>query len=158
MSIVLSLTNPCELNAGVWLLRLPLIGLLIVNWGAYRCAYPEGGAQTPRLKALRPWRMRPRAADACEACQKGLSLQIFRARTDVVPYRAMKSTCGRRKTLNTAGHACPNPACAYFAVTDETLHAVVGNGKRGSTKTFRIGSVRPVRRNSPADYTRPCTA
>lgn len=137
MSIILSLPLPCALTIGTWLLRLLFIGVLIMSWMAYRHAYPEGWAQTPHLKALRPWRPRHVAADACEACQKGLSLQIFRARTNVVPYRAMKSTCGRRKTLNTAGHACPNPACAYFAVTDETLHAVVGNGKRGKHKDIQ---------------------
>ncbi len=35
------------------------------------------------------------------------------------------------------GHACPNPACAYFAVTDAGLHAVVGNGKRGKGKDIQ---------------------
>lgn len=54
-----------------------------------------------------------------------------------MPYPETKSACGRRKTLNTGGHACPNPACAYFAVTDAGLHAGVGNGKRGQRQDIQ---------------------
>ncbi|HNB53535.1 MAG TPA: hypothetical protein PK530_16415 [Anaerolineales bacterium] len=39
--------------------------------------------------------------------------------------------------MNTAGHTCPNPVCAYFAVTDEALRAVVGNGKRGQRQDIQ---------------------
>lgn len=54
-----------------------------------------------------------------------------------MPYRETKSPCGRRKILNTAGHACPKLACACFAVTDEVFHAVVGNGKRGQRQDIQ---------------------
>jgi transposase-like protein len=32
--------------------------------------------------------------------------------------------------METDGHACNNPACRYFNVTDGQVHALVGNGKR----------------------------
>ncbi len=89
------------------------------------------------LQVRRPWLLRARTPETCEACQKGWKVQIFRPRTDVVPYRATKSSCGRRKILNTAGHACPNPARTYFAVTNETLHGVVGNGKRSQRQDIQ---------------------
>jgi transposase-like protein/IS1 family transposase len=38
---------------------------------------------------------------------------------------------GARKHIHTQGLACLNPDCSYFGVTDEQLHALVGNGKRG---------------------------
>jgi IS1 family transposase/transposase-like protein len=137
MSMVPYLPLPCELTEGFWLLRLLLLYLLLLSWAAYHRTYPQGWAKTPLLKIPRSWRLKPRTPEACEACQKRLTIQLFRPWTDVVPYRETKSPCGRRKILNTAGHACPNPACAYFAVTDETLHAVVGNGKRGKCKDIQ---------------------
>jgi transposase-like protein len=137
MSIVPHLPLNCELTAGPWFLRLLLLCLLLLSWATYQQMYPQGWAKTPFLKSLRSWRLKSRTPEACEACQKGLTVQIFRPRTDVVPYREMKSFCGRWKTLNTAGHACPNPICAYFAVTDAGLHAVVGNGKRGQRKDIQ---------------------
>ncbi|MCB9135846.1 MAG: IS1 family transposase [Anaerolineales bacterium] len=137
MSIVLYLPLPCELLAGPWLLRLLFLGMLLLSWTSYRRTYPQGWGKTLLLKSPRSWRLKPRTPEAYEGCQKGLKVQIFRPRTDVVPYRETKSACGRRKTLNTAGYACPNLACAYFAVTDEGLHAVVGNGKRGQRQDIQ---------------------
>jgi transposase-like protein len=32
------------------------------------------------------------------------------------------------------GHACPNPKCDYFGITDHRIHALVGDGKRGKHK------------------------
>ncbi len=54
-----------------------------------------------------------------------------------MPYRETNSACGRRKTLNMAGYACPNPTCAYFEGTDAHLHSVVGNGKRGQRQDIQ---------------------
>jgi transposase-like protein/IS1 family transposase len=137
MSIVPYLPLPCELTEGFWLLRLLLLCLLLLSWAAYHRTYAQDWAKTPLLKIPRTWRLKPRTPEACEACQKRLTIQLFRPRTDVVPSRETKSPCGRRKILNTAGHACPNLACAYFAVTDEVLHAVVGNGKRGQRQDIQ---------------------
>ena len=137
MSIVPYLPLNCELAAGTVLLRLLFLGLLLLSWAAYQRTYAQDLVKTPLLKMPRSWRLKPRTPEACEACQKRLTIQLFRPRTDVVPYRETKSPCGRRKTLNTAGHACPNPACPYFAVTEDGLHAVVGNGKRGKRKDIQ---------------------
>jgi hypothetical protein len=60
-----------------------------------------------------------------------------------------------RVTIKTQGHACPNLNCRYFGVTDETVHALVGNGKRG--KDHHIQTLRcqccltsfSTRRNTP---------
>lgn len=55
----------------------------------------------------------------------------------MTPYEQTKSTRGRKKTLSTAGHACPHEQCAYFGVTDETLHALVSDGQRGKNKDIQ---------------------
>jgi IS1 family transposase/transposase-like protein len=51
----------------------------------------------------------------------------------VEPWSARKSRRGRKKELETAGVACPNPACVYVGIGDSAIHAVVGDGKRGVT-------------------------
>ncbi|HEX3050946.1 MAG TPA: hypothetical protein VHP83_09850 [Aggregatilineaceae bacterium] len=38
--------------------------------------------------------------------------------------------------LTTQGYACLNPACVYFGITDDQVHAVVGYG--GKITTFNI--------------------
>jgi len=153
MTILPHLPLPCDLSPGTWLLGLLFIYIIWLSWTANLQCYPLGGAQAaPAGRAARLWRMRARTPEACEACQNGLGFRIFRPRTDVVPYGETKSACGRRKTLNTAGHACPNPTCAYFAVTDAQLHAVVGNAV--NARISNPGNARRVARSSPAVCTR----
>jgi len=50
----------------------------------------------------------------------------------VLPWSERKSSRGKRKTICTAGYACPRPDCDYFGNTDSTFHALVGEGKRGA--------------------------
>jgi len=44
---------------------------------------------------------------------------------------------GAHKRLSTDGYACPCRACAYFGVTSETLHALVGYGKIGKNNDIQ---------------------
>jgi hypothetical protein len=55
----------------------------------------------------------------------------IRPRRDVVPGFQVKSPRGRKKQVDTKGHACLNPLCAYFGIADPTIHALVSNGSRG---------------------------
>ena len=50
---------------------------------------------------------------------------------EVEPYAERKSTRGRKKEISTADFACLNALCEIFDITDEQMHALVGNGKRG---------------------------
>jgi transposase-like protein len=61
-------------------------------------------------------------------------LAIQKPNSDIIPYPQRKSTRGRSKHITTQGSACPNPDCHYFGVSDQRLHAVVGDGKRGVDK------------------------
>jgi len=49
----------------------------------------------------------------------------------VVPYSQLKSRRGRKKTIDTHGHAGPNPNCDYHRITDSAIHALVGYGHHG---------------------------
>ena len=57
--------------------------------------------------------------------------------------------------MNTEGFACPNQKCAYFGITDASIHALVGDGKHGRAEriqTFRCQACRitfTARRHTP---------
>lgn len=84
-----------------------------------------------RLKLYLPRKWKPKSPKDCPGCQSGIELAILKPNQDVIPYSQRKSTRGRSKRITTQGFACPNPDCDYFGVTDQRLHAVVGDGKRG---------------------------
>jgi hypothetical protein len=73
----------------------------------------------------------------------------------VRPWREVKSRRGAPKRVSTAGFACPNPKCSYFGITDDQIHALVGDGKHGRAEriqTFRCQACRTTfsaRRHTP---------
>jgi IS1 family transposase/transposase-like protein len=101
----------------------------------------------------RPWKAK--APADCPACQAGLQLAIRPIKRDVKPWSACKSSRGRKKRISTQGQACPVPDCDYFGITDESIHALVGNGKRGKRKGIQTlkcqccWSSFSTRRNTP---------
>jgi len=89
---------------------------------------------TPPRKTPRP--LKPRTPDDCPVCGRPHPTPLWGnpRKPGVLPWRERKSRRGRRKTICTAGHACPNPECDYYGNTDATFHAMVGNGKRGADR------------------------
>jgi len=102
--------------------------LMLSLWHIYK---PKIKKLRPRLQLYRPRKWKPKSPKDCPSCQSGIELAILKPHLNVIPYSQRKSTRGRRKRSATQGHACPNPACDYFGVTDQRLHAVFGDGKRG---------------------------
>jgi transposase-like protein len=49
----------------------------------------------------------------------------------VKPWCEVKSRRGRKKRIDTEGHACWNKECDYYGVTDARIHALVGYGHHG---------------------------
>jgi IS1 family transposase len=111
-----------------------------------------------KVKKGPPRQWRPKSPKDCPACQSGVSLSLPRNRRNVKAWSQVKSKRGRKKTIKTQGFACPNVQCAYFGNRDATLHALVGNGKRGKHKhiqTLRCQACRcsfSSRRNTPLYY------
>ena len=109
-------------------------------------------------KARLPRRWKPRSPKDCPHCCQGLSLESRPVQREVEPYAERKSTRGRKKEICTAGFACLNPLCDYFGITDDQVHALVGNGKRGiknDIQHFRCQWCRTdfsCRRNTPLYY------
>ncbi len=105
------------------------------------------------VRVPRTWKAK--SPKDCPACRSGLQLAIRPIKRDVKPWGECKSSRGRRKRIKTEGHACPNPQCRYFGITDESVHALVGNSKRGKRKdiqTFKCQCCQTsfsTRRNTP---------
>jgi transposase-like protein/IS1 family transposase len=108
-----------------------------------------------RKAARIPRKWKPKSPTDCPACQSGIELSIRPIKRDVKPWGECKSNRGRRRRIKAEGHACPNPHCRYFGITDEAVHALVGNGKRGKRKdiqTFKCQCCQTSfssRRNTP---------
>jgi hypothetical protein len=79
----------------------------------------------------------------------------MRSKRDLLPYSHRKSRRGRKKALPTRGFACPNPACDYGGVTDETVHALVGYGTDNGIQRLKCqacGQVFTSRIHTPLYY------
>jgi len=81
--------------------------------------------------------MKPKSERDCPFCQtdhlgtsKALPLLP-------VPWPQINGRGGRKKHIATAGFFYPNPNCAYFGVTDERVHALVGDGLHGKTEPIQ---------------------
>jgi hypothetical protein len=78
-----------------------------------------------------PRNLKPKSPVDCPACNRDCSLLPQCPKLEVLPWPERKSRRGRPKTIDTSGHACLNPLCAYFAIADPAIHALVSNGCRG---------------------------
>ncbi len=89
----------------------------------------------PRGRCRWPRRLRPCTPQDCPACQQPTNAAATVAPTPTVPpWRSSQCRRGRPKTIATAGHACPNPACRYHGITDAAVHALVGCGHHGAER------------------------
>ncbi len=91
--------------------------------------------------------LKPRTPDDCPSCRCRQALVSSPPAPPplVRPWREFKSRRGPPKRIATDGFACPNPACAYFRITDAAVHALVGDGthgKRERIQTFRCQACR----------------
>ncbi len=113
----------------------------------------SGGAKRTTLHRL----LKPRTPDDCPACRLTCTLTsgVESASAPVHPWREVKSRRGAPKRVNTEGFACPNRQCAYFGITEASIHALVGDGKHGHVEriqTFRCQACRTTftaRRHTP---------
>jgi transposase-like protein/IS1 family transposase len=137
------------------LLLLFAVLLLNLSWKLYA---PRLTRRWKRVKARLPRRWKPRSPMDCPHCRQDLRLESRPVQREVEPYSARKSTRGRKKEISTAGFACLNPQCDYFGVTDDQVHALVGNGKRGihnDIQQFRCQACKTgftCRRHTPLYY------
>ena len=137
------------------LLDFDRILLFRFGWQLYA---PRLRRRWKNAKVRLPRRWKPRSPKDCPHCCQGLGLESHPIQREVDPYAKRKSTRGRQKEICTAGFACLNPLCDFFGITDDQVHALVGNGKRGikgNIQHFRCQWCKTdfsCRRNTPLYY------
>ncbi len=137
----------------VFFLLLCLARLGRLDWLHLRPFSSRGGAKRSTLH--RP--LKPRCPDDCPACRLASTASSGggTAPAPVRPWREVKSRRGAPKRVNTDGFACPNEQCPYYGITDDDIHALVGDGKHGLVEriqTFRCQachSTFTARRHTP---------
>ena len=88
--------------------------------------------KTWRAKPKRPWTLRPRTPDDCLDCRLGPAEVDPRRTQGPRPWSEVKSKPGRPQTHDSHGHACMNPRCEYYQITDARIHALRWNGQRNA--------------------------
>jgi len=152
----------------LWIVTLLIVALVIGwIWSAKWFALWRGGGKADATVCPSKWSrlLKPRTPEDCPACRGGLSgdgtgeAAKAMAGGSVTPNAQVNNSHGRTKRLHTAGYACPNTSCAYFGVTDESIHALVHCGGHGKHERIAdLKCVRPVGAKSRCDMGRPCTA
>jgi transposase-like protein len=117
-------------------LLLSLALLWRLCWVHLRPSSSRGRAKRTTLHRL----LKPRCPDDCLACRLASTASSDGEPAPVRPWREVKSRRGAPRRVNTEGFACPNPKCPYFGITDDQIHALVGDGMHGQAEriqTFR---------------------
>ena len=116
----------------LWLLTV----LLWLGWAWLRAYLISGFTSASRLTSPKPRSLKPltpRPEDDCPDCQVApvRSTRLRPADPPPLPWPAVKSRRGRRKSIRTEGYACRNSECPYRLITDSRVHALVGDGFHG---------------------------
>ena len=115
--------------------------LLCLTWYVLFLLYKLHRSQLRQLwqrsKDRLPRRWKPRSPRDCAGCQAGISLVALPDPNAMEPWSERKSKRGRKKSVDTTGHACPHPRCDYFGITDPAVHALVGYGWIDQAQTIR---------------------
>ena len=108
------------MTSNPWFYQLLLAALVLtcliihVWWPDSLRAVPPSPVQPDKSRRKRSKEPKPFAGylqkPLCEACEHGLDL---RPKTPGLPPPAIIFTRGRRRTVDTSGHFCPDPDCSY---------------------------------------------
>ena len=98
--------------------------VLCVLWVVWKWRERRAALQAAVTKPKGRRKLRPRTPKSCADCQ-------CESESEVKTPREVKSRRGRKKRIDTEGHACWNKDCDYYGVTDARIHALVGYGHHG---------------------------
>src|SRR5512145_297818 len=110
--------------------------LLLAHWSClwWRLNRRRVKGWFQRVKDHLPIHRHPKSPKDCPHCCQGLHLERGPINRAVRPWREVKSKRGRKKQYATQGYACLNPACPYYGIIDETIHALVRHASRGKDR------------------------
>ncbi len=134
--------------------------LLCVLWVIVCWALADAQLNRASARAIGQHVLKPRTPDDCPACRCGSdrSLVVLPPPPTVRPWRDLKSRRGRPKQSATDGFACPNPACAYFRITDAGVTPWLSTGHMASVSPSQPFAAKRAEPPSPLGAIRPSTA
>lgn len=138
------------------LLLLILLLLLLNEQRRFGRKWWKNVWEKGKEKKRRRWH--PKSPKDCPGCCGHVRLERHVVAKDVIPWSERKSSRGRKKRVPTKGYGCPDPSCEYYGITDESIHAVVADGKRGLKKEIQYlkcqwcGCSFSSRKNTPLYY------
>jgi hypothetical protein len=106
-----------------------LFGLvLLVDWPT-----PWRGQVAVKGSAKVPRPLKPKTGADCPWCQTEPTSIVNEGSPWEMPqpWKEGRSPRGRKKEIVTEGYACDHRACAYYGITDESIHALVAYGRHG---------------------------
>jgi hypothetical protein len=87
----------------------------------------------PRKPAV----LRPKSESDCRFCQEDKQKRKTAEREKPVAWALRKGKGGPKKKIATEGYFCPNQACEFYGISDETIHAFVGYGTHGANEVIQ---------------------
>jgi len=110
-----------------------VVCLLCIAWVARKKRLQERRAQVVAAKAQVARALQPRTPEDCPECQEASqgAEEGNTVRPVVRPWSEVKSRRGRKREIDTEGHAGWNQTCVYYGITDAQVHALTGYGGHG---------------------------
>ena len=113
------------------LMTVLVIGIVFGNWFAPRKKRNTSAVSHP-IPLWRRWTLRASDPSRCDCCQAETGVaEVVLASPAVAAWVSSRSKRGRKKSVDSTGHFCPNPDCRYHDNADPKIHALVSNGRHG---------------------------
>jgi len=123
----------------VWSVLFLCVWMVVIIWWFHQVwplllvPLPRPSSNRARVAQL----PKPGTPELCPACRaRGELLSVgeclhLLTRPAPRPWSEVKGRGGRSKEIDSRGRYCPNPRCAYFAIMDAAIHAIVADGHHG---------------------------
>jgi hypothetical protein len=118
------------------------LGILLLLFEVYRFLRRYWLGRLPEKKknekrTRKPAVLRPKSERDCQFCCEVKGKWTEAKQEMPVSWQMLKGRGGRKKVVKTEGYFCPNKSCAYYGITKEDIHALVGYGKRGKLEAIQ---------------------
>jgi hypothetical protein len=111
------------------LMAVLIIGIVFSDWFAPRKKRNSSTVSHP-IPLWRRWR--PSDPSRCDCCRaEAQAPEPTSVALPIEAWSAQRSKRGRKKSVDSMGHFCPNPDCKYHENRDPKTHALVSNGRHG---------------------------